>query len=167
MEKYQTFGPRFVAQIVDTLVFLPLGVVNYAVSSLDLPPAAWYLWLLIFNLAFPFYTIFMHARDGQTFGKMAVKVKVITSSENPITLHHAVVRSLPQIIFNSSLIFVSMSQTAQTDEASYFSIDSIAAFVSVLMILWSVANIAVFLFNDKRRALHDFVAGTVVVKTES
>jgi uncharacterized RDD family membrane protein YckC len=31
--------------------------------------------------------------------------------------------------------------------------------------VWGLADILTFLFNDQRRALHDFIAGTVVVKT--
>lgn len=33
-------------------------------------------------------------------------------------------------------------------------------------LLWFVAEIVTSLMNQKRRAVHDFIAGTVVVKTE-
>jgi hypothetical protein len=33
--------------------------------------------------------------------------------------------------------------------------------------LWFVAEVLTMLTNDKRRALHDFVAGTVVVRTNT
>ncbi len=37
----------------------------------------------------------------------------------------------------------------------------------ILLMIWGVADIVVFLMNDKKRALHDYVAGSVVVRLGS
>ena len=162
--KYETAKPRFLALFIDSLVFLPLTILSYAVGDSNLPLVIFYLWVLVVNLAYPFYTILMHARYGQTLGKMVAKVKVVDLNDNPITIQHAVMRELPQIIFNSSLIFVSLPNTVQAQDASYFSISSVTSIIGFSVIFWSISDILVFLFNDKRRALHDFIAKTVVIR---
>jgi uncharacterized RDD family membrane protein YckC len=164
MEKYQTFMPRVGALIIDSLVFVPLTIINYPISGLELPPAVFYLWLLTMNLAHPFYTVLMHGYYGQTLGKMVLKVKVVDLQENPITFNQAVIRSLPWIIFSSSVVFIAMSQTGADDNISFFSMSFITIIVTVSSIIWKIADIAVFILNEKNCALHDFIAGTVVVK---
>ena len=39
--------------------------------------------------------------------------------------------------------------------------------VTALPLWWFVAEVLTMLTNDKRRALHDFIAGTVVVRTNT
>jgi len=49
-----------------------------------------------------------------------------------------------------------------------FEAENVQAPFSIFMTfasVWSLADVLTFLFSDKRRALHDFLAGTVVVKT--
>lgn len=152
-DKYQTFGPRFLASIVDGLIFLPLGLVNMAVVRLEVSPAIHYLWVLLMTIAPLCYTVILHALYGQTLGKMAGKVKVVDLNENPITFHHAVLRSLPQIFFSFAMIFFS----SQFDS-------NLLTVTIILYSIWSILDIIVFFVSDKRRALHDFVAGTVVIK---
>lgn len=152
MEKYQTFGPRFVAAIVDGLIFLPLAVVNYFVIGLKPSPVMAQLWVLATTLLPLLYTIILHGLYGQTLGKMATKVKVVSVNENPITLHHAVLRSLPQIFFSFMMIFFSAADGI------------LLSLMTGAYFLWSILDIIVFFVNDKRRALHDLIAGTVVIK---
>lgn len=151
-DKYQTTGPRIIALVVDGLILLPLSIINIFIVNLNLSPIFTYSWVFIMTLAPSLYTIILHTLYGQTFGKMAAKVKVVDVNENPIMLYHAVLRSLPQIFFSFAVIFFSKSN------------DDFQMLITVLYAIWTVLNIIVFFVNDKRRALHDFVAGTIVVR---
>ncbi len=111
MEKYQTFTPRLFALIIDALIFLPLSFLDNLIKEANLLPAIFALWLLVSSAAHPLYSILMHGIYGQTLGKMAMKVKVVDAFEKPITFHHAVLRELPYLSFNFSLIFFTMQQT--------------------------------------------------------
>lgn len=164
MERHHPFGSRFVALIIDSIIFIPLAIINYGVNTLDLPPVLSHLWLLVMTLAQPFYTIVMHGLYGQTLGKMAVKIKVVDLYENPITFHHAVLRSLPQIFFSLILIFLSKPQTTDADGILHSATATFASIMMFAALAWNLADIAVFFVNHKRRALHDFVAGTVVIE---
>lgn len=108
----------------------------------------------------------MNAKFGQTLGKMWMKVKVTdVSEEKEITLRQAILRDLPQLIFNSAAIIIGISALSY-DENSLEIMYAYGTF-NVIAGLWSLADIIVFLFNDRRRALHDLIARTIVVKTES
>jgi len=115
-------------------------------------------------MAHPAYSILMHGFYGQTLGKMIMKIKVVTSSEDPITLDHAVLRELPQLSFNFSLLLFTMQRNSGIPEASELFSYSAESIILFLMFAWLIGDIAVFFVNDKRRSLHDFIAGTIVVK---
>lgn len=164
MEKYQTFTPRLFALIIDALIFLPLYFLDDFVKEAGFLPAVFALWLLLSNAAQPVYSILMHGIYGQTLGKMLMKVKVVDAFEKPITFHHAVLRELPYLSFNFSLTFFTMSQSFNAVDIPGF-VPPAGDIILFLMIVWSIADIAVFLVSDKRRSLHDFIAGTVVIRT--
>ena len=166
MKKYQTFTPRLFALIIDVLIFLPLNLLDsFFMKEASSLPVLLSLWLLVFNMAYPVYVILMHGFFGQTLGKMALKVKVVDTFEKPITFHHSILRELPSLAFNFSLMFFAMSQSFNPVENSGFASSAGYNTIIILVLVWSIADIAVFLFNDKRRSLHDFIAGTIVIRT--
>jgi uncharacterized RDD family membrane protein YckC len=113
------------------------------------------------------YVILLHARYGQTLGKMAMKVKVLDVSEEPVRFAQAVIRSLPQMlpVFMASSLLISEMSPA-TGSTGKNLLMAAATLANILYFIWSVADIIVCLVSDKKRALHDLVAGTVVVRTD-
>jgi uncharacterized RDD family membrane protein YckC len=79
--KYRTFGRRSWACVVDSLVFLPLAVANFFIASGDGVPI-WLrsVWYVGGSFSYIAYRVIMHARYGQTLGKMATGVKVLDIS---------------------------------------------------------------------------------------
>jgi uncharacterized RDD family membrane protein YckC len=160
MEKYQTFGRRFGAAILDSLVLLPINWgVSFVIVLISTTPTmlSWAVPGFISAL----YYILMHYYRGQTLGKMAAKVKVLDDSETPINFGQSIVRSLPQLFI--PMFAVSFSTA---DQSAAETIALLAGLIYGLTFLFSVANVVVCLANDKRRALHDFIAGTIVVRTD-
>src|SRR5258708_40343492 len=76
-DRYSTFGPRFWTGFVDSCVLWPLGFVTSALLSLNVPRGVASLLIIVESLAWLVYTVVMHARYGQTVGKMATKVRVV------------------------------------------------------------------------------------------
>lgn len=166
MDKYQTFFPRLIALLIDSFIMIPLFVFDQWFREWQFPPLFFYFWIPLSSLVFPVYSITMNAKFGQTLGKMWMKVKVTdVSEEKEITLPQAILRDLPQLIFNSAAIIIGISALSY-DEKSIEMMYAYGTF-NVIAGLWSLADIIVFLFNDRRRALHDLIARTIVVKTES
>ena len=164
--KYHTFWNRFWAGMIDGLIFLPVGLaLSWAEDHAQtLPMVIVVLAIVLQNLIWFLYSIGMNGRFGQTVGKMLTRVKVLDVSEQRLSMRQAVLRdgvplvlilaSLPyQIItvLNAQPILVSNNSTPMQI------INSINA-------VWFLAEIVTMLTNSKRRALHDFIARSVVVR---
>ena len=166
--KYSTFWPRFCAGFIDGLVFLPLiFLTNYIYDSHQ--TLAIVLWFIVNTFICYAYGIFFHGKFGQTLGKMAMKVKLMDISETRIVsykqafLRESVpiglaVMLLPwdiiHILNGTSYIF--HSEMVYKDTISLISIYAIAG--------WGLLEVVTMLFSSKRRAIHDFIAGSVVVR---
>jgi uncharacterized RDD family membrane protein YckC len=163
MEKYRTFFPRLVAFLIDGFIMLPIGISDDWFRQAEFRPLFFYLWIPFSALVSPVYRIVTHALYGQTLGKMAMNVKVLTAAEEPIKFKQAILRETPQLVFNLCVIYLGIAFLGENPEAENVKA-TYGIFVNVAA-AWGLADILTFLFNDKRRALHDFLAGTVVVKT--
>lgn len=163
MEKYQTFVPRLVALLIDGFIMMPLAILDDWFRRAEFSPAFFYVWIPLSLLVAPVYKILMHGLYGQTLGKMYMNVKVLNATEEPIKFVQAFVRETPQLIFNLGSIFIGIAFLGVNPEDENF--QTIYKFLMTFAGVWSLADILTFFTNDKRRALHDFLAGTMVVKT--
>ena len=164
MEKYRTFYPRFWALIIDTLILLPLGLIDAAIGNYVSSPSTLLAVEIGVNVISVAYVVLTLAFYGQTVGKMLMKVKVLDVSENPLSFSQALMRELPQISYLLILLILGKPTFLNEEPNNTFSLNPGANFFYVLLSVWGVADIIVFFLNDKRRALHDYIAGTVVVK---
>lgn len=163
MEKYKTFFPRFVALLIDSFIMLPLAILDDWFRQAEFPPVFFYIWIPLSSLVLPVYTITMNGLCGQTLGKMAMNVKILDVSEEPVKFGQAVLRDLPQLIFNIGAIYLGIVFFGQDTESE--NVKTAYAAFGTLAMIWGLADISTFFLNDKRRALHDFLARTVVVRT--
>ena len=163
MEKYQTLFPRLAAIILDIILLLPLAIIEQLIKSAEFSPSSKWALFFIINLAQTIYFIVMHGLYGQTVGKMLMKVKVLDFSEAPIKFRQSILRDLPQILFTvGSAVFLYPLSLNEIDPNSP---DYWKNPFFILITVWGVADMIAVLTNDKRRALHDYLAGTVVVRT--
>jgi len=102
-------GSRFLALAIDTLVqaggFLLLGIVALIARLLGATGASiagtWALAavvLLAFLLYYGYYALFEMFWNGQTPGKRAIRLRVITTSGRPISAYDALLRNLLRIV---------------------------------------------------------------------
>jgi uncharacterized RDD family membrane protein YckC len=163
MEKYRTFFPRLVALLIDGFIMLPIAILDDWFRKAEFPLEFFYVWIPVSSLVVPVYTILMNGFYGQTLGKMAMNVKILDISEEPINFKQAILRELPQLLFNVGAIFLGIIYFAQDPES--MPVKSAYSVYMTAATIWGFADILTFFANEKRRALHDFIAGTVVVKT--
>lgn len=163
--KYSTFGLRFMAGVFDYFVLIALTKIYELIVQLlpdVLAVIAGYVSMFIM-LA---YSILMHTYFGQTVGKMVVGVKVVRNSdEGAIGFNEALLRDLVPFVLLLMLVGVSIFATtgATGGETPQWVLMSVIAIGSV-SIFWNILEILSMLFNEKRRAVHDFIAGTVVIR---
>ncbi len=171
-QKYLTFWPRFFSPLVDGLFLWPLTELIPYILSFELPTfIALILWFTQ-SIGWYVYQVYMHGKYGQTFGKWACKVKVVTfRDEKNINFRIALLRdSIPIVLFVLVLIvyfYLIVAGRLTVSELYRPTPESIQTHLYLLLIpmLWFFAELITMLTNKKRRALHDFIAGTVVVRT--
>lgn len=168
VDRYSTFGARFVAGIIDGLVFIPLGIVD--IFLFDSPAdgvAIFLIWSAIAYSSGWLYTVLLHARYGQTLGKRAVGVQVLDVSETRIpTLLQAFLRDSVYIVLNTITLACLFVIVIRGNYTAFALEDSVPGHIlNWIGLGWFLTETLTMLTNDKRRALHDFIARTVVVRS--
>jgi uncharacterized RDD family membrane protein YckC len=170
MNKYGTFWRRFWAGCVDSIVFTPLIVLNFLMiyKAATLPVFVFALWYTVHSFLWYAYSIWMHGKYGQTLGKMALKVKVMDVSESrQINFRQAFMRDAVPVVFTIVLLPHELIQIVRG--TSYIlhkeaSPDVLSIIFSFVVMGWFLLEVITMLSNSKRRAIHDFIAKSVVIK---
>ena len=160
VDRYNTFFPRLIAMFIDGVVINLFGyITNPFINSES---------VIIVNLVYfisiagtYLYSILLHGYSGQTIGKMFTGVKIFDKSENAkLSFRQAIIRDI--IPLGGTLILYILSIFGLVLKNGFIS--STALFVMGLILIWSLLEIITMLFDSKGRALHDFIAGTVVLR---
>ena len=146
---------RVGAQLIDGLIicvgalilFLPIGAAlgiagaNDSDAGIGAAIVALLFWVLCVTLvAFLYAPILMARTNGKTLGRMAMNIRVVRTSGEPVTFWFAFLR---EVVIKSFLFGFISSFTF--------------GLASLLDILWP-------LWDEENRALHDFIVSTRVVK---
>ncbi|GGI67834.1 RDD family protein [Shewanella gelidii] len=165
LDKYSTFGPRFWASIIDGIV---ISVLSAILAYLGTQAGGGIQATLgyIDTMQFAVYSIALHTLYGQTLGKMALDVKVVDHlSEKGISFKQAFLRDCVPVVMLILLLIASLFLPVnQVGETPDWLIYAMMVF-GISYFLWHLLEIITMLFNDKNRAMHDFIAGTVVIRT--
>ena len=172
---YAGFWQRFGAFWVDFVILLPLAGIVYAGDAQSrFFQIYWFIPGLLFGL---WYHIYLVVRYGGTPGKLILNMRIAMVDGSPVTptgafLRYAVLLLLAEL----AAIALIMASLRMTDE-EWFSLGYMARAnrmvemapswyytITVLMQIWIWSEFITMLFNKKRRAIHDFIAGTVVLK---
>ena len=123
-----------------------------------------------------FYSVYLVQRFGGTPGKLIVGVRIRKVSGEPVGYREAVLRYLPDFVLGllmSIALLMSVLHMSDTEyralsfmERAKRMVELAPSWYKPLQIaqnVWVWGELIVLLTNRKRRALHDFIAGTVVV----
>ena len=175
--QYAGFGKRFISALVDGLLFLPLLGLYFWLAPQSRVAA--FLLIPLNFLSYSIYSIYFHARYGQTLGKMAAGIRVLKTDGQPIGFREALLRSSVELGLGVLTCAGNLVAIAAISDDVYSRLSSNPFFQRTyaieeriptwgrwagnLSVYWSWSELIVLLFNRKRRALHDFIAGTIVV----
>ena len=169
MMKYAGFWKRFVALWVDFFVLILPGLVFGMLESYSRTSAL--LTLIPSSLLGFAYEIYFHGRWGQTIGKMSMRIRVVCLDGALISWKQAFLRSsvglgLAVLLLISNMVALLKISESEFSNLSWREINQLAPYVRQINFattVWEWSEVIVMLFNRKRRALHDFIAGTVVI----
>jgi len=174
--EYGGFWRRVGAQVLDALILAPLGLLAYFGAQFS---RLFYLyWLVPSVLIALFYSVYLVRRYGGTPGKRILDLRIVMTDGSPITGSAAFLRYSVMLVLSTipsigmaiaalklpaegydSLGFLERTQLLTVNTPPW------ALFVSYTIWVWMLALIIVMLCNPRRRAVHDFIAGTLVIRT--
>ena len=138
------------------------------------------LLVIPYYLSYAAFCIFFLAKYGKTPGKMMMKIVVTRLDGARIGFKEALMRHSVDAIFGliagigMLVAILQIEPTIFNNEMGWidrnklitYNTPSFASVAGMLSIAWGYSELIVLLFNKKRRAIHDFIAGTVVVHLE-
>lgn len=172
---YAGFILRIGASILDFLILLPYTFLIIYLNGLS---KDFYYLTIVIGLGFHlWFNIYLVKRYGGTPGKLISGIKIIKIDGEELTYKEAVLRQIVELFL---LVFISIAtiySLPMVDEEHYQSLNWLKKqeyLYSLIPILfkihvwvsniWVYSELIVLLFNKRKRALHDFIAGTVIVK---
>ncbi|ABV88709.1 RDD family protein [Shewanella pealeana] len=166
--KYSTFWPRFWAATLDGILFSALLIGQCYLLGVEYDQQN-HFQQAIHGMQLCIYIILMHGFFGQTLGKMCLKVKVLNhDDETRIGLKQAFIRESINFAINafwlSLLIYIGVT-VGLNGNISDSLINIMVAF-GILAFIWAISEFITMLSNKKRRALHDYIGKTVVVRMQ-
>lgn len=173
--QYASFWQRLGAHLVDMGILLPLTIGTMVLANeIRLFHVYWFLPSLAFGL---FYSVYLVQRFGGTPGKLILKMRIALVDGTPVTtmaafLRHSVlfvisifsgIVSILAVLSVTDEAFEAMGTTARMQVTSDYS-PALGWIVVVLVQVWIWSEFITMLLNKRRRAIHDYIAGTVVVR---
>ena len=165
VKRYSTFWPRFLAVILDRTCLSMLSQLLASVIKVspgNLIGVFGYVSLLSIHI----YAIFLHGLYGygQTVGKLLLSLKVVNyPDEKDINFKQAILRDIVPVFLITTAILIYIVPINQNSNLKQL----VLLWVNILYNMWYLLEIIIMFSNKKRRALHDFIAQTIVIKLPS
>jgi len=175
-EVYAGFWIRVAAKILDFVILLPLaGILLYANG---LSKSA-YFYTVVPNLLFGiFFEVYLVKVYGGTPGKLIMDIKVIQKNGDDVNWNAAIYRYAVDLCLAVLGIYLMILTLNSIDDSYYAGLGFTKKYTLISTInptfskiqswinyLWTISSIIVLLANPRKRAIHDFIAGTAVVKS--
>lgn len=163
--KYHSFWRRVAAAILDFLLLLPLDALGVVIIfSKGECTLGVYAGLVALSLAIHLlYHVLMTALRGQTLGKMALGVRVNRVTGQSMDLRSSLLRQLPMAVLGLGSAALTIFWCATHDRVDLLTLMTIPPWFFLARFIWAVASAITIACNERRRTIHDYVAGTVVL----
>ncbi|QYF95019.1 RDD family protein [Massilia sp. PAMC28688] len=171
--KYSTFWGRVGAGLLDCLFISPILAMHFLFGD---SVQFYTLSMWIFPLVSLFYYVFLVAKFGATPGKLVLGQRISMLDGSPVTAKAAFMRySLWWILAIVSAIGSTVAVGALSPEAMAGGYMERSLALTATTPSWAMAagyatqalllaSLVVVLINKQRRTVHDYLAGTVVVR---
>lgn len=139
--------------IIPYLILYTIAVILSVQTNSLLP----FITLWIISCSFFVVTVSLF---GGTPGKLIMKARIVTEDGKKLTVFRSILRSVFYILYGTVTILVFNDETFNYIVKSPY--QTIVEAVAIVMILSDLF----VLFNKRKRALHDFIAGSIVIKNK-
>jgi uncharacterized RDD family membrane protein YckC len=162
-DRYQTFWPRFWAGSIDALVMAPVGAMDLWFWHQDASTAVRVAWLGFGNSAGLLYSILLHGLWGQTVGKRVMGIRVLDVSGSALKMWQACLRDSMGIALTAWILVARLPLVlCGLDPRGVPGAQM--GWLQLVSAALLFVELTTMLTNAKRRALHDLLAGSVVIR---
>jgi uncharacterized RDD family membrane protein YckC len=172
---YVGFWPRLAAHLIDIAILIPYALVStwFAYRSKEgflVAQAVGFIIAIVFE-------IYLVKRFGGSPGKLIMKIRIAKVDGTPVGYKEASLRY--SVLFIISLVtsaalvagawkipdqeYAALTHKSRVEHIREFA-PAWYRTVEIVGAIWVYSEFAVLLTNRKRRAIHDFMAGTVVIR---
>lgn len=174
---YAGFWTRLGSLLLDFIFILPVVFIIQYLNGLGKDI---YYYTLIPNLLFAiWYNIYLPKKYGGTPGKLAVSITIVKLDGEPIDWNEAILRHIVLLTLALLASIVMIVTLMEADEETYTSLGWLQRSQYLMSLspgffkaynwisnIWIYSEFIVLLTNKRKRAIHDFIAGTVIVRTK-
>jgi len=171
---YAGFFKRIGSGVIDMLLLL--SIVLIISFNLEKSIFSTIIVMIVPELLASAYFIYFHYKFGATLGKMAVGIKVTFPNGKKIGFKQALIRSSVDLALFMAFVLAVIIAFINADPEIYYSAVwqqdpryMLALFpvwygaLNLVSKIWLWSEFVVLLFNKRKRAIHDYIAGTVVI----
>jgi len=162
--KYKIGKRRLLAAILDAIIVsVPYLVVTQNATHFENYTLVFWV-AIIYPIIQISYSVLGHYYYGQTLAKSVLNIKVTDISESrKLTFKQAIYRDSVWILveIGGFVALILQSYNLYTDSMFFNTVSFIA---NGFATWWFLLEVVTMFTNKKRRAIHDFLAGTVVIK---
>jgi uncharacterized RDD family membrane protein YckC len=172
---YAGFWARLGSLLLDVIFLLPIIFLTLYLNGLGKNV---YFITLIPNLVFGlWYNIYLPKKYGGTPGKLAVGIKIIRLDGEAIGWKEAFLRHSVLLALTLLSAIMMIVCLLQADDATFTSLSWLEQSVYIMSLspvffkfynwtnnIWFYSELIVLLTNKRKRAVHDYIAGTVIVR---
>jgi len=172
---YGGFWVRLGALLIDLVIWSPVAVFTLWMSNhIRLFQVYWWPFGSLLGI---FYSVYLVKRFGGTPGKLILGLRIAKVDGSPAGYREAILRYFPGFVFGLFSFVAYVIALSQMSDAEYVGLSfheraqHIKALkpgwdfpVQIMAQVWMWSEFVVLLTNKKKRALHDFIAGTVVLR---
>lgn len=171
--EYAGFWRRAASMLLDFLIWLPVALPTAWLYAHD---RSFCKFVAPLNLMLGvFYSVYLVQRYGGTPGKLVMGMRIRKTTGEPVGFREAILRHLPSFVLGTLSVIWLCRAVGLVAEAEFMATPTTHRFrllldsspwhgrLQLIASVWTWSELLVMLCNEKRRALHDFIAGTVVV----
>jgi uncharacterized RDD family membrane protein YckC len=174
---YIGFRKRFNAVVLDFIILTPISFLFIWLEGINISFAIF--GAILSSILFQMYFICFNAIYGGTLGKLKIGIRITKPNGAPIGWFEAWKRSSVYLVFTIITLIAQIIALTHVNQGEYFSAPWRARYelldkfmpiwvggVVIASQIWVCGELIVLLLNKRKRAIHDFIAGTIVVDNE-
>jgi uncharacterized RDD family membrane protein YckC len=174
---YAGFWTRLASLLLDAIIMVPIIFLTLYLNGLG--KNIYFITFIVNFIIGIWYGIYLPKKYGGTPGKLIVGIKIIRLDGQSIDWKESFLRYIINLLLSLFSAIMMTVCILQADDSVFTSLSWLKQTQYLMSLspkffkvhtwisnIWVYGELAVLLTNERKRAIHDFIAGTVIVKAK-